>query len=278
MLELDLEDHEERHRMWTRLIENYDSLSATGKKKAKRKFTRKFNCLPHQIEPAGDGWKYLQPDARYYVCYYGDKMKYDLSLADCPTTTSTAPVWGSVCGVPTVYYGVKQEKEDTMYPTCNTKTDTRAATANVNINAPAAWDKAQTAQEYLLNRLRDALYPKYSSVDKVFKFGETNVPKTLTELMDRLKKGDYKLDKDGEKRLKREALDSEYGDIDDDFYFQSAFTNYLDWQTEPFDQEGWEAARQAVSDAYDAAKDVVMVSSAEDGLKALQAFEATKFA
>ena len=138
--------------------------------------------------------------------------------------------------------------------------------ACASVTAPQS-DTA-TSRNYLVDRLGNARYPKLSELREFFNLRVDNTPKTYKELIDAIKNDKFTIDKRVAAKLEAREEDDE-----DSFTFDGALYGII-WDGPQADFKGYEAAEGEMTKQFTKAKDVVMVKSAEDGLAAIEAFEA----
>jgi hypothetical protein len=125
-----------------------------------------------------------------------------------------------------------------------------------------------TERDYLNRRVSNVFSTLDRSLEKQFHLGENTYPKTYKELIDWIKNDKYELDKHQTKII--DACVEENGQ------FYGAFYEGIIWTGCGFkvDRKGYDTAREVLCKEYQAVKDVINVSDAAAGLKALQEFEA----
>lgn len=113
-----------------------------------------------------------------------------------------------------------------------------------------------------INRIHDR------DLAKQFHLGENTQPKTYKEMIDWIKNDKYEIDKKLAKRI------DSY--VDDDGVYFGTFLDAIIWTGCGFkvDREGYDTAHEALCKARRETLDVINVSDAAAGLKALQEFEA----
>lgn len=150
----------------------------------------------------------------------------------------------------------KKKKKDT-----NPMYNTSASTLAVNVaSAAPAKSEIETQREYLLKRLSAISWEKTASGKLKDQFHTRGLmPKTYGEARQFLKEGKFVL------------FDDDYKDEDE----YDSWSNSFQWRdpARPKDWKGYYAAQEEIQQAETRAKDLIMVSSAEQGLAALQAFE-----
>lgn len=165
-----------------------------------------------------------------------------------PTYTSLVPLsYGTTpegcCGTaPT-----PKEKEKKMY---NFDTDCcNSAPANPEL----------VAKDYLVGRLFDAKDRKYSAAYEAFGLTIDNRPTTPKDLVERITSGKFVIKTDMEIYKTHYPMDC------------------IEWRDPAIkkDRPGFEAWEKLLNTAHLAAKDQIMIGTPADGLKALQAFEAS---
>jgi len=134
------------------------------------------------------------------------------------------------------------------------------ATATVT----AATTETQDQRKYLEKRLQCVFYEKEAPLYADFGLGDDDPPRTPKELEDRIKAGKFIV-----KGKKTDGLDA-----DDDFYYGN-WSNLIRWRdpAKKADQDGYEAARTALSNARQEALDIIKIKDVEAGLEAVKALE-----
>lgn len=125
----------------------------------------------------------------------------------------------------------------------------------------------ETAQrQHLQSRLRDVREAHSSAMRDKYNMNPVRSPKTLEELTAALAKGHYTLNKD-------------MFTADGRFTGWTSSRDAIIWTNpdKPEDKAGYDAAKALLGKAYTAAKDVIIVKSLDDGLKALNDFETATF-
>lgn len=145
-------------------------------------------------------------------------------------------------------------KENNMqYSTYN-----NAAVATV---VAAETDEAKQ-RKYLTRRLDDIADQKRGDLYVFFKLDPVASPRTFTEFVDKIKSGD---------------ITYEGKDKDMKHWSMYSLLDSIRWSKDPADHEGYNAATKKLSDERTKVQDTISILSPEEGLKALQAFEAKKF-
>jgi hypothetical protein len=145
-------------------------------------------------------------------------------------------------------------KENNMqYATYN-----NAAVATV---VAAETDEAKQ-RKYLTRRLDDIADQKSGDLYVFFKLDPVASPRTFTEFVDKIKSGD---------------ITYEGKDKDMKHWSMYSLLDSIRWSKDPADHEGYNAATKKLSDERTKVQDTISILSPEEGLKALQAFEAKKF-
>ena len=124
--------------------------------------------------------------------------------------------------------------------------------------------EAADQRKYLIRRLSDVEYKKLNEFHTTFKMNPVSGPRTLKDLVEKIKSGDFIMSVD---------------DYDDEkeFYSTSCLVDYIRWSKEKPDSKGYDAAKKALAEAKKNTLDTITIMSPEEGLKALQAFEAQTF-
>jgi predicted nucleic acid-binding protein len=195
-----------------------------------------------------------------FIKYKKVKMRLDslkckkVELVDCPTAQPT-PVW------------------NTPMPGCCSKEEGKTPMryndnyAHASVTAPQS-DTAVT-RDYLNGRLVQAFGLKEREFHTIFNLYVDNTPKTYKEMIDAIKNDKFKIDPKVERRL----ADAEDDKDEDSFRFYGPMSGII-WDGPQPDRKGYEAACTEMDKQYRKANDAVMVKSAEDGLAAIEAFEA----
>jgi hypothetical protein len=140
--------------------------------------------------------------------------------------------------------------------------NTMYATSNTAIVA-AAQPESVEQRQYLLNRLYTVREKKRQELHKHFKLNPVKGPTTLKDLVEKLKSGDVDL--------------PDYYTDEYEFYSVNSLISEIRWTKDKPDQKGYDAAIAKRDEAYNATVDTIKILSPEEGLKALQAFEAMTF-
>lgn len=217
---------------------------------------------------------------------------YIYTCAVCPEMIGVKPL-APLCteSCPSIVYrdpwGVT--KQEGINPMLNTKTT--ATNLEFNLSAEMPKSEAATQREYLLGRL-EGLKSRYDEVPrklradlhKAFNLDAKDLPTDPEEFMKLLKKGDISLDQKRIDKLKARAEtyedDCDFDDMLDDegkpnIYRYHSLTSFLVWKDAPkADLKGLAAAIDAWQKDFQTTRDTIMVSSAADGLEALQKMEA----
>jgi hypothetical protein len=143
----------------------------------------------------------------------------------------------------------KQTKENTM----------GAAQIAVDVR-----NNEQNAREHLERRLRSTKEDKFSQLKKFFNLEDDDRPVTPKEIRARFESGRFTWRKLGD-----EEMDLGYYRLDD----------LIRWRDPAAieDKEGYRAASTKMTDAYQAAKDELIVFNPEKGLETLRRFENADF-
>lgn len=207
----------------------------------------------------------------------------------CPEMIGVKPLAPCTKPEPPSFMEQYYSKQEGINPMLNTKTN--ATNLEFNLNAEMPKSEAATQREYLLGRL-EGLKHRYDEVPhklradfrKAFNLDAKDLPTDPEEFMKLLKKGDISLDQKRIDKLKARA--ETYEDdcycedmLDDegkpDIYRYYSLTSFLVWKDAPkADPKGYTAAIEAWQKDFQATRDIIMVSSAADGLEALQKMEA----
>lgn len=116
-----------------------------------------------------------------------------------------------------------------------------------------SYSAEQEARRHLVRRTDDVYYAKDASLYDTFNVNNVR-PKNAKQAKDWLARGGF-------------VITSE---DDESYHFNSAWQN----PDKPRNEEGFKAAQKLLGKAYADVKDAIIVKSPEDGLKALQEFEA----
>lgn len=149
-----------------------------------------------------------------------------------------------------LYDEAKQEKETTMAYGDLTTTNLETQQRN-----------------YLKRRLDEVFYTKKADLRTKFNIDFNASPKTKDELQRKLTAGEFE-------------LKTNYFDADGKpNYCYGSMLDAVRWidPARKEDRDGYDAAKEALNKVFTAAKDVAMMKSLDDGLKALQDFEAATF-
>ena len=115
-----------------------------------------------------------------------------------------------------------------------------------------------TRIEHLSRRLHDLFYTKKGDLRKQFHMDDDRQPKDAIELIERIQAGSFVMPT-------KESIKQNYS---------GSIRDQIVWRSEEKDEEGYEAAKKDLTAKYEAAKDIIMVKSADEGLAALQDFQA----
>lgn len=160
-----------------------------------------------------------------------------------PLSYGTVPTYSDQC-----LEGCKKEKEKKMY-NLDINCDCNSAPANPEL----------VAKNYLVNRLFNAKDIKYSAAYEAFGLTTDTRPTTPKDLVERITSGKFVIKTDMEICKTHYPMD------------------YIEWRDPAIkkDRPGFEAWEKLLNTAHLAAKDQIMIGTPADGLKALQAFEAS---
>ena len=124
----------------------------------------------------------------------------------------------------------------------------------------------QTRQNHLVDRLMRANRAKAAELRKQFYLEDDEAPRYAKDVVERILAGKYVLPSEDEQKKARD-------------YYGHSFETIITWRdpAHPADQAGFEAAKEKLDKAYTAAKDLIIVKDADEGLAALQAFEKATF-
>jgi hypothetical protein len=145
----------------------------------------------------------------------------------------------------------------------NLKGNNTMNTANATVIATAD-TTTRDQREYLLTRLRNMDYEKELDLQAHFKLNPVKGPKTLKDLIAKIKDGDFEFDTD-------------FYSEDTEFYSTSELVSSMRWTKEKSDRKGYDAAMKAKNTAYTKTVDIIKIKSPEEGLKALEVFESQTF-
>lgn len=153
----------------------------------------------------------------------------------------------------------------------------RIETTNATAYVTAPKSDDAISREYLINRLEKLDYyneTKSYELRKLFKLDAPRQPESAKQLIEMITKKQYKLD---EKRLARldeyvsDAIENGDDDADINSWSNGPFDGIIFTGFPKPDRKGYDAAMDEYVKAKTATKDIIMVSSPADGLKALQA-------
>lgn len=135
------------------------------------------------------------------------------------------------------------------------------------------WSKEQEATTHLLGRLRGATDQKRRDLEVQFGLKDDKFPSTMQEFIDRIQKGQFVLTEKGKAKDKLACVVNAVYMFD--FEDQKLFRFRDPKKTE--DKEGFDAAIKRRDEAYTKAMSIILVKSSEEGLAAVEAFEAQSF-
>lgn len=126
-----------------------------------------------------------------------------------------------------------------------------------------AMTENQMARERLTTRLRTVFHAKMQEARKTFFIDDDAMPTTGQEMIDRITSGMYVYDKDAETKLT-----AEYG-------YSYGWSQFIKWRdpAKPEDQVGFKAFTKKLDEAYETAKDEIIVNDPVAGLATLNAFK-----
>ena len=148
---------------------------------------------------------------------------------------------------------------------------------NINIQldvaAQPATSSADKTQQYLASRLREIQRRKRFDAESTFNLYVRTSPRTFVEMIDWIKNGKFEIDKRAQ-RTYNAALEDADGDASKiEWYYESDYG--INWTGAPKnDYAGYEAFIKLMNAEAQKVKDIINVMPAEQGLAALQAFEA----
>lgn len=145
-----------------------------------------------------------------------------------------------------------------IYPQVPQKQEEANMYAQIQTSSPE-----QDARAHLRDRLRTVKYETQAKLRKDFGLDDDEAPRTPKELAERLASGKF---------IVKHANDEKQPSL----YSVSSYIRWRDPAVKE-DQAGYDKAKEKLSKAYTEAKDVIIVKSPEEGLKALQGFEKAKF-
>lgn len=142
----------------------------------------------------------------------------------------------------------KEEKENTM----------RIST-EVNLDAQRI--------SYLNSRVYEHYHTKMEELIKHFAIRDDERPTKAEDLVKRIQEGKFILPTDKEVKLHSH------------YYGDDSILRVITWRdpAKQADQAGFDKAREALDEAHASTKDVIMVKSADEGLKAVEDFKARTF-
>ncbi len=146
----------------------------------------------------------------------------------------------------------------------NTSASTIIADDYFNNNKPEAANMQtieQTQKYYLNDRADSTFFKKEVELQEAF-FLSNTAPRTIEELIARIKGGKYQPPKD---------------DVAKQKMYSGYLVDKIDWREKPADRDGYEKAVVALNVSLTKTKDKIMVSDAKEGLAALEAFESATF-
>lgn len=126
-----------------------------------------------------------------------------------------------------------------------------------------AMTENQMARERLTTRLRDVFRTKMQEARKTFFIDDDAMPTTGQAMIDRITSGMYVYDKDAETKIT-----AEYG-------YSYGWSQFIKWRdpAKPEDQVGFKAFTKKLDEAYETAKDEIIVNDPVAGLATLNAFK-----
>lgn len=171
-----------------------------------------------------------------------------------------------------IWYPKQEKGNNPMRVTSEYNTPIASASV-INAKSDEAFQR-----EYLLTELsvydRNWADPKFKELQKLFNIGTSNQPNGAEELIEKITKGQYKLDEKKMARLKAaKANDSDYDDDCDCEYIGDVFYGII-WDGVQPDRKGYDAAIKEYDKAKADTKRKIIVSSPADGLQALLDLEA----
>lgn len=155
------------------------------------------------------------------------------------------------------------KKEPNMYAQAN------LASASAAVSTPPS--EIATQRSFLGNRLAKAMNEKTVELRKAFYLDTNKRPNTLQQLKDALAGGKFiVIDPNGDPLTDDSKYKNEY---------MYSITDYISWQdpATPPDREGYDEAVKLMEAAASEVRDTIEIFSAEEGLKAVNAFKAKKF-
>lgn len=147
-------------------------------------------------------------------------------------------------------------------------TDMYAITPNVATAAVVATDPIEKTREYLMSRVSQNYYDIQVKLREAFHITHTDKPKTLGDLVQRLRDGKFTV-----YTSRGTAYDPEK-DADEAFNNWYDLGDQLSWRTIEPDHKGYEEAMNAYRKEADAARDEIMVSDPKEGLEILRKLQA----
>lgn len=201
-----------------------------------------------------------------------DKAEKALIAANVPMTHAiiSKDAYNSLASKPTEPVDYKflmkplpYVKEEGINPMNYTTTNAYAPTASATIVNPQTETDKQ--REYLLQRLKDIYYSGLIRHDlrAMFHIDVNNSPKNFKELIEKIEKKQYKIDKHAAERIEDE-------DFEHDFW--GPFDGII-WDGPKADYDAYAKADREREDAYNAAKDQIWINTPQDALKAIEDFK-----
>lgn len=245
-----------RHEMWCSLIPGYGCKDKNEKKRAKRAYAEERGVLPHMIMKEYDSLriasmcKTIGPDTEYSLGNLKAKTPYigwttDVVICDELTPGAKLPYdYEYEGGVAPV--NNKTNKENKMF---------------YDEDGMCAGSETLLQRNQLVSRIRDIACEKDEELERFFGLKDDAAPKTVNEIIERIKAGKFTIDEDkGDKQG--------YGPL-----------NYLNWRdpSKKKDQAGYNAAVIKLRAAQEEATDLVTFKTVDEGFAALQAFKAQTF-
>lgn len=136
---------------------------------------------------------------------------------------------------------------------------------NVQNKKEEKMDQTSIQRKHLYERARDVQGTKWLELRKLYRIDDDEAPKTMDDLLARLKDGKFVFDNEKYK--------------DREFYYASDIISRVRWRdpNAPADKAGFAAAEELLNKAFTALTDEIIVSDPKDALEALKAFEAKSF-
>lgn len=153
-----------------------------------------------------------------------------------------------------------------------TKACTKNVDASVNVALiGAGTELAEKKISYLAGRLQTIRSKHQQDLHKAYY--DDKAPKTIKEALERIAKGEYKLDEKRVKHIEEAAEDYEDGD---GWWF--TWSDGIIWNINRPDRKVYDAALEQIEKDYTEAYEDISVLDPVEGLKAVRAFAAKTYA